>query len=427
MGVVLIISFLILLCLALPIGMALVGGSLAAVVVQGRFPIETVFHTMTGGLTSYILLSIPFFIVAGELMNSGGITTRIFDFCNALVGRIPGGLGHANVFASIIFAGMSGSAVADAGGLGAIEMKAMKENGFDDDFSAAVTAASSTIGPIIPPSIPMIVYGVAAEVSVGKLFAGGMLPGILMGVMTSILIYIIAVKRKYPRLDRFDIKNVGYTFYKAFLPIMTPAIIIGGIMGGFFTPTEAACIAVVYAMFLDFVVYRELTWKGLREILFKGLVTTSTVTFIIAGAAAFAWLIAIDGIPKNIAAWITGINIPTWLFLIMFNVFFLTLGCFMEALSVLIIIVPVLIPIYAALGLDPLHMGVVLVLNLMIGLVTPPVGMSLFVVSKVGNVKLEKLCVAIIPFIIPLVIVLGLITFFPSFVTFLPGILFAKP
>lgn len=426
MGGVLIFSFLVLLGLSLPIGMALAGGSLAAIIAQGRFPIETVFHTMTGGLTSYILLSIPFFIIAGELMNSGGITTRIFDFCNALVGRIPGGLGHANVVASIIFAGMSGSAVADAGGLGAIELKAMKEKGFDDDFSAAVTAASSTIGPIIPPSIPMIVYGVAAEVSVGKLFAGGMLPGLLMGAMTSVLVYVMAVKRSYPRLDRFSITDVGHTFYKAFLPIMTPGIIIGGIMGGFFTPTEAACIAVVYAMFLDFAVYRELTWKSLREIIFKGLVTTSSVTFIIAGAAAFAWLIAIEGIPKSIAAWITGIHIPVWVFLIVFNVFFLILGCFMEALSVLIIIVPVLIPIYSALGLDPLHMGVVLVLNLMIGLVTPPVGMSLFVVSKVGNVKLEKLCVAIIPFIIPLVVVLILITFIPSLVTFLPGVLFAK-
>ncbi|MFA6505644.1 MAG: TRAP transporter large permease [Treponemataceae bacterium] len=426
MGAALLLSFLLLLCLSLPISMSLIGASLAAIIAQGRFPVETVFHTMTGGLTSYILLSIPFFIVAGELMNSGGITTRIFDFCNQLVGRIPGGLGHANVFASIIFAGMSGSAVADAGGLGAIEMKAMKEKGFDDDFSAAVTAASSTIGPIIPPSIPMIVYGVSAEVSVGKLFAGGMIPGLLMGIMMSILVYIIAVKRKYPRLERFSIKEVGITFYKAFLPIMTPAIIIGGIMGGIFTPTEAACIAVVYAMFLGFVVYHELNWKGLREIIFNGLVTTSTVTFIIAGAAAFAWLIAIDGIPKDIANWISGVNMPVWLFLFAFNVFFLILGCFMEALSILIIIVPVLMPIMAALHLDPLHMGVVLVLNLMIGLITPPVGMSLFVVSKVGNVKLEKLCVAIIPFIIPLVIVLVMITYIPSLVTWLPSVIFAK-
>ena len=426
MGVVLIAAFLLLLVVSVPIGISLGMSSFIAVFAQGRFPLETVFHTMVSGLTSYILLSIPFFIIAGELMNSGGITTKIFDFANALVGRIPGGLAHANVVSSIIFAGMSGSAVADAGGLGAIELKAMKEKGFDDEFSAAVTAASSTIGPIIPPSIPMVVYAVAAEVSVGKLFIGGFIPGFLMALTTMILVYLISVKRNYPRLDRFSFRYAGSTFIAAFLPILTPAIIIGGIMGGFFTPTEAAGVAVVYAMFLDFVVYRELTWKGLREIIFNALVTTSTILFIIAGAAAFAWLIAIYGIPARLAGIVTGMNLPVWAFLLMFNAFFLFLGTFMEALSVLIIVVPVLMPIVGALGIDPLHIGVVLVLNLMIGLITPPVGMSLFVTSKVAGVKLEKLCVAILPFIIPLIITLALITYFPFLVTWLPGLFFTR-
>lgn len=426
MGVVLILCFLLLLVFSLPIGISLGMSSFIALFAQGRFPLETVFHTMTSGLTSYILLSIPFFIIAGELMNSGGITTKIFDFANALVGRIPGGLAHANVVSSIIFAGMSGSAVADAGGLGAIEMKAMHEKGFDDEFSAAVTAASSTIGPIIPPSIPMVVYAVAAEVSVGKLFMGGFIPGLLMGLTTMVLIYFMSVKRKYPRLDRFSVSYVGKTFVSAFLPILTPAIIIGGIMGGFFTPTEAAGVAVVYAMFLGFVVYKELNWTRLREIIFNGIVTTSTILFIIAGAAAFAWLIAIYGIPAQLAKMVTAMNLPAWAFLLVFNLFFLFLGTFMEALSVLIIVVPVLMPIVKVLGLSPLHIGVVLVLNLMIGLVTPPVGMSLFVTSKVSGVKLERLCVAILPFIIPLVITLGLITYIPSLVTWLPSIVFAK-
>jgi tripartite ATP-independent transporter DctM subunit len=427
MSLVMIGVFLAFLVAAVPIAISLGSAAVVAVISSQRFPLETVFHTMGSGLTSFILLSIPFFIIAGELMNSGGITTRIFDFANAAVGRIPGGLGHANVFASVIFAGMSGSAVADAGGLGAIEIKAMRDKGFDDDFSAAVTAASSTIGPIIPPSIPMVVYGVAAEVSVGKLFMAGFLPGLLMAVATSILVYYYAVKRNYPRLDRFSMRIVLSTGKRAFLPILTPIIIIGGIMGGFFTPTEAACVAVVYAMILGFFVYKEMTFKKLREIIFNALVTTSSVTFIIAAAAAFAWLIAIDGLPMKLAEYIGSVNIPVWVFLIIFNVFFLFLGTFMEALSILIIVVPVLMPVFAKLGLDPLHMGVVLVLNLMIGLITPPVGMSLFVTSKVANVKLERLCKAIIPWTVPLVLVLLLITYVPQITTWLPNVIFAGP
>jgi tripartite ATP-independent transporter DctM subunit len=427
MAIFLIFSFLAFLILSVPIAISIGSAAVVAVISSQRFPIETVFHTMGAGLNSYILLAVPFFIIAGELMNSGGITTRIFDFANALVGRIPGGLGHANIFASIIFAGMSGSAVADAGGLGAIEMKAMHDKGFDDEFSAAVTAASSTIGPIIPPSIPMVVYGVAAEVSVGKLFMGGLIPGVIMGLACSVLVYYYAVKRKYPRLDRFSIRLVLHTGKRAFLPILTPAIIIGGIMGGVFTPTEAACIAVVYSLFLEFIVYREVTFKKLREVIFNAMVTTASVTFIIATAAAFAWLIAIDGLPMRLAEWVGSINIPVWVFLIAFNAFFLMLGTFMESLSILIIIVPVLMPIFTKLGLDPLHMGVVLVLNLMIGLITPPVGMSLFVVSKVTNVRLQRLYKAIIPWIIPLVIVLLLITYVPELTTWLPNVVFSGP
>ena len=427
MAAFLVFSFLIFLALSVPIAISIGSAAVVAVFSSQRFPIETVFHTMGAGLNSYILLAVPFFIIAGELMNSGSITTRIFDFANALVGRIPGGLGHANVFASIIFAGMSGSAVADAGGLGAIEMKAMREKGFDDEFSAAVTAASSTIGPIIPPSIPMVVYGVAAEVSVGKLFMGGLIPGIAMGLACSVLVYYYAVKRKYPRLDKFSMRLVLHTGKKAFLPILTPAIIIGGIMGGMFAPTEAACVAVVYSLFLGFFVYHEVSFKKLREVIFNAMVTTSSVTFIIATAAAFAWLIAIDGLPMRIADFVSSVNLPVWVFLILFNVFFLILGTFMESLSILIIIVPVLMPIFAKLGLDPLHMGVVLVLNLMIGLITLRVGMSLFVVSKVTNVSLQRLYKAIIPWIVPLIIVLLLITYIPELTTWLPNIIFTGP
>jgi len=420
----LIVSFLALLILSVPIAISMGSADVIAVFVSGRFPLETVFHSMGTGLSSFILLAIPFFIIAGEVMNSGGITTRIFDFANALVGRIPGGLGHANVFASVIFAGMSGSAVADAGGLGAIEMKAMKDVGFDDEFSASVTAASSCIGPIIPPSVPMVVFGASAGVSVGKLFIGGFIPGLLMAIALSIMVYYYAVKRNYPRLEKFSWKYVGQTFKRAFLPILTPVIIIGGIIGGIFTPTEAASVAVVYGIIIAMFVYKDLSFKKLREIIFQALVTTSTVTFIMATASAFAWLLAIDGLPMKLAEFVSSINMPAWVFLILFNVIFLILGMFMEALSILIIMVPVVMPMFQHFGLDPIHMGVVMVLNLMIGLITPPVGMSLFVTSKVANVKLEKLCKAIIPWTIPLIVVLIIITYVPNIVTWLPNLVF---
>jgi len=424
MSGVLIACFLAFLVLSVPIAICMGAADIVAVITSGRFPLETVFHSMGTGLSSYILLAIPFFIIAGEVMNSGGITTRIFDFANALVGRIPGGLGHANVFASVIFAGMSGSAVADAGGLGAIEMKAMRDVGFDDEFSASVTAASSTIGPIIPPSVPMVVFGASAGVSVGKLFIGGFIPGLLMAIALSIMVYYYAVKRNYPRLEKFSWKYVAQTFKKAFLPILTPIIIIGGIIGGIFTPTEAASVAVVYGIIIAMFVYKDLSFKKLREIIFKALITTSTVTFIMATASAFAWLLAIDGLPMKLAEFVSSINMPAWVFLILFNVIFLILGMFMEALSILIIMVPVVMPLFQHFGLDPIHMGVVMVLNLMIGLITPPVGMSLFVTSKVANVKLEKLCKAIIPWIIPLIIVLIIITYIPDLVTWLPNLVF---
>jgi tripartite ATP-independent transporter DctM subunit len=422
MIVVLLLSFVVLLVLQTPIALAISGAALAAVMFVGRIPPQAVFHRITGGVDSFVLLAIPFFILAGNLMNTSGITRRIFRFANMLVGRIPGGLGHANVVASIIFSGMSGSAVADAGGLGAIEMKAMTDEGFSPEFSGAVTAASATIGPIIPPSVPMVVYGVMAEVSIGALFLAGFLPGLLMGLTTMVLIFIFALKRQYPRLDRFDIRALFSSFIDAFLPLLTPFIIIGGILLGIFTPTEAAVVAVVYALVLGTVIYRELSFRQIGKILVDSLVTTATVTLIIATASAFSWILAREGVPNEVAEWLVKLDVPRWVFLLVFNVLFLVIGTFMEALSVLVIVVPVLVPAMHMLGLDLLHMGVVLVLNLMIGLVTPPVGMSLFVTSKVGNVRLEKLYREVLPFLIPLIIVLIFVTYAPEAILWLPRI-----
>lgn len=420
MTIALIAFFGLLLFSQVPIAISLVGSALGATLFFSRIPAEAVFHRMTGGLDSFVLLAIPFFILAGNLMNTGGITNRIFRFANLLVGRVPGGLGHANVVASIIFSGMSGSAVADTGGLGAIEMEAMKNEGFTPEFSGAVTAASATIGPIIPPSVPMVVYGVMAEVSIGALFMAGFVPGLLMGISTMVLILFIALKRNYPRLDRFRFVEMLKSFADAFLALLTPIIIIGGILLGIFTPTEAAVVAVVYALILGFFVYRELTLRKLYKIMIDSMVTTASVTMIIAAAAAFSWLLARQGVPTQVANWLTSADVPLWAFLLLFNAFFLVIGTFMEALSVLVIAVPVLVPAMVVMGLNPLHMGVVLVLNLMIGLITPPVGMSLFVTSKVGNVPLEKLYKEILIFIVPLILVLLLTTYVPELVLWLP-------
>ena len=422
MGFILMIVFAILMAIGVPIAVSLGMSTIVAILVTGNYSILSIVHRMASGVDSYILMAIPFFILAGQLMNTGGITRKIFRFATALVGRIPGGLGHANIIASIIFSGMSGSAVADAGGLGQVEMQAMVAEGYDPEFSAAVTTASATIGPIIPPSIPMIVYGAAAEVSVGALFLGGFIPGLLLGLASMIIVLFFSLKRKYPRSDRFSIKEVAISFKESFLSLLTPVIIIGGILGGIFTPTEAAVVAAVYAFILGVIVYREINFKDLKKILIDTVVTSATVIFIISAATAFAWVIAMEGIPQAVTDWLLSITSNKYLILLLLNIVFLILGMFMESLSILLITVPFLMPLVNAIGINPVHLGVVIVLNLMIGLSTPPVGMSLFVSSKIANVPLEKLYKEIMPFLIPLIGVLLIITYFPATVLWLPKI-----
>jgi tripartite ATP-independent transporter DctM subunit len=420
MGAILMIAFALMMALGVPIAISLGFGTVIAILATGKYPVLAAVHRMISGVDSYILLAIPFFILAGQLMNTGGITKKIFRFASALVGHIPGGLGHANIVASIIFSGMSGSAVADAGGLGQVEMEAMTDEGYDADFSAAVTAASATIGPIIPPSIPMVVYGAAAEVSIGALFLGGFLPGLLLGLACMALVYVMSVKRGYPKKDRLDWKEIWVSFKESFLSLLTPVIIIGGILGGIFTPTEAAVIAAVYSFILGFIVYREITVKDLMQMLVNTVVATSTVVLIIGGAASFSWVVAMEGVPQKVASFLLSITSNPYVIILLLNIVFLILGMFMESLSVLLITVPFLMPLITQLGLDPVHLGVVLVLNLMIGLSTPPVGMSLFVCAKIANVKLERLYKAMIPFLVPLIAVLLIVSYFPDTVLLLP-------
>jgi tripartite ATP-independent transporter DctM subunit len=426
MGTILLIVFAILMAIGVPIAVSLGLGAAAAIIFTGKFSVLAAFHRMISGIDSYILIAIPFFILAGQLMNTGGITKKLFRFATALVGHIPGGLGHANVVASIIFAGMSGSAVADAGGLGQVEMKAMTDEGYDKEFSAAVTCASATIGPIIPPSIPIVVFGAAAEVSIGALFLGGFIPGLLLGLTTMVLVYLISVKRKYPTIKGFNLHEVWEAFKEAFFPLLTPVIIIGGIMGGVFTPTEAAAVASVYAFILGFVFYREISVKDLQKIILDTVVTSATVLFIIGAAAAFSWVIAMEGIPQAVAKWLLSITTNKYVIIFLLNIVFLILGMFMESLSVLLITVPFLMPLISAVGINPVHLGVMVVLNLMIGLSSPPVGMSLFVCSKIAGVKLERLYKEMMPFLIPLLISLAIISYFPDTVLMLPRLVLGK-
>ena len=415
-------SFLLMMVLGMPIAFSLAIAALLTTSITGQFPVYAIFHRFIGNASSYTLLAIAFFILAAKLMNTGGVTRKIFRFCSELVGAIPGGLGHANVMASIVFSGMSGSAVADAGGLGQIEVDAMIDQGFDPDFSAAVTAASATIGPIIPPSIPMVVYGMMSEVDVGRLFIGGVTPGLLLAVATSVLVFFLSKKRGYP-VSKFSAKNLWDSFKKAFLSLLTPVIIIGGIWTGIFSPTEAACIAATYAFILAVIVYHEMGWKEVKQALIDTARDSAGILCIICGAAAFSWLVTMLGMTQALSSALVSLTDNKYVMLLILNIAFLLIGMFMEALAAMTITLPFLVPLMGVYGIDPLHLGVVLVLNLMIGLCTPPVGTSLFICAKSAGISIEKMYKAILPFLVPLLIVLFLITYVPSLVTWLPGLM----
>jgi tripartite ATP-independent transporter DctM subunit len=375
---------------------------------------------MVTGVDSFVLLAIPFFMLTGRLMNEGGITDRLFEFARTLVGPIRGGLAHANVLASMIFAGMSGSAVADAGGLGLVEIKAMTDQGYRKEFSAAVTVSSSTIGPIIPPSIPMVIYGAIAEVSVGRLFLGGFLPGLLMGAALMVTIYVMSFREHMPQDRGYSLAAIGRAFWASFLPLLTPVILIGGIISGIFTPTEAAAVAAVYAFVLSFFVYRTVRLRDIPSIIVDTLITTAVVTFIIATTSGFSWLLIVGKVAQALVQSVSGFTQSAWLILLAVNIVLLILGCLMEAGVLLILLTPLLVPVMQAAGVDLVHFGVVMVLNLMIGVATPPVGMCLFVVSEACDIKLETLMWEILPQIIPLVAVLFLITYVPWLVLAVP-------
>ncbi|WP_449290617.1 TRAP transporter large permease [Oscillibacter ruminantium] len=419
--IIFLIAFVILLVIGVPISIS-IGASAVLGCVSLGYPLVVIGQKMVSGADSFLLIAVPLFILAGNLMNAGKITEKIFDTAKELVGWIPGGLAHSNVVASIIFAGMSGSAVADAGGLGAIEMEAMTKNGYDEDFSGAVTAASSVIGPIFPPSIPLIIYGSVASVSVSELFMGGVIPGILMGVLLMVMIFFYAIKRGYER-HPFRLMALLRQFIFSVPALITPLIILSGFTLGWFTPTEASSVAVVYSLLIALFLYRTLDWKAFKKCLLDSALSSANTLFIIGTSTLFTYVMAMEGISKSMADIILGISSNPYVILLVINVLLLVLGMVMEPGAILTLMLPVLLPIASGLGLNLVHFGVIVVLNLMIGQVTPPFGVCLFVISDVNKIKLEHLYRSILPFLIPLLLTLLLVTYVPGIVTWLPTVL----
>ncbi len=437
----LLVSLLVMIVLGVPIAVALAGSSLFFLVVGNitgeiTTPAITVIHRMVNGVDSFPLLAVPFFIMAGNLMNSAGITKQIYDFAVAAVGWLKGGLGHVNVAGSVIFAGMSGTAVADAGGLGTIEIKAMADHGYDKRFAVGLTAASSTIGPIIPPSLPLVIYGVVANASISALFVAGIVPGLIMAVVLSASVAFYAHRYGIGRDAKFRLGALGISFVHAFLPLLTPVIIIGGMSFGIFTPTEAAVFACAYALLLSLGIHRAFNWvlqaqgkpasysvltmRQLVRVTMDTIETTAVVLLIVAGASIFGWILTTTRTTDALGAWILAFADDPITFLILVNLFLIVVGCFMETIAAITILVPVLLPVAIKLGIDPVHFGLIMVLNLMIGLLTPPVGMVLYVLARVSKLSFEETVKAVAPWIVPLVLVLALITFVPETVLWLP-------
>ncbi|MEK4024991.1 TRAP transporter large permease [Mammaliicoccus sciuri] len=421
MALVLFLSFLVLIFIGVPVAFSL-GLSSLLYLFLNDMSFSIIPQRMFGGLNSFVLLCIPGFILAGNLMNAGGITDRIIQFANNCFGHIRGGLGLANVGSSMGFAGISGTALADTASIGAVMIPAMKKEGYGAGFSAAVTASSSTVGPIIPPSLPMIIVGTLASVSIGDLFLAGALPGILLGLGLMIPTYIISVKRNYPKGERKSFKEITNSFLGAFWALFMTVIILVGILGGFFTPTEASIIAVLYALVIGIFVYKELPIKKIPEIMLSSMTSTASIMLLVGFANLFGWIMVSEQIPQLVASTILGISSNPIVVIILINVLLLFVGTFMETIAALVILFPVLLPVAMEVGMDPVQFGVMMVLNLVIGLTTPPVGVCLFVASQIGKVSIGKTTKELLPFLGVSLVILLLVSFVPQITLYLPSL-----
>jgi C4-dicarboxylate transporter DctM subunit len=417
---------LVLIMINLPIAVAMGLTAIAVFIGLGNSSLLTMLpQRMYASTTSFTLLAIPFFILAGNLMNTGGVTTRIFRFAKAVVGHVPGGLGQVCVIANVIFSGMSGSALADAAGLGQVLHKAMVDNGFKPKFSAAIVASAATIGPVIPPSIPFVLYGALTGVSVSKLFLAGFVPGFLMAIAMMAAIAFLAKRYNLPKEKKADFKELKASIKEAFLPLLTPVIIIGGILAGLFTPTEAAVIASLYALFLGFL-YKDLKLKDLPGIFWASIKQTISLMFIIAAAGFFGWLTIHQKIPDQIIHNLTNISATQSGVIAMVIIIILILGCFLEGNAIFIITIPIFAPIAQQFGIDLVNFGVVMTLLIMIGNLTPPVGMCLFAVSGFSKVSIGTLAKEVLPYLIGIFIVTVFIAYVPQIATFLPNLVMGK-
>ena len=422
-GIYILILLFVLLLTSTPVAVS-IGFSSLVYLFLTNVNLQTMPQRMFTTIDVSTLFAIPLFMLAGFLMNTSGITDRIFRFANVLVGHITGGLAHVNVVASTIFASMSGSSVADAAGLGAIEIKAMTDAGYDKDFSCAITLASCTISPIIPPSIIMVIYGVTAGVSIGRLFIAGIVPGLLMALSLMVVNVFIAKKHKYPVMPRASFTEVRKAFIAALLPLVTPFIIIGGIIGGIFTATEAAAIAVAYTLILDLFIYRELTFKKFKEIALEVGITSSVILFLVAATGILGWVLSRERIPMHIMQFFLDMTENPILIMLTVNVLILVMGCFIDATPIVLLMVPILAPLLQKISYDPVLFGIVISINTMIGLTTPPVGVSLYSVAAVSGVPMQRIVKRIVPYWLVLILSLLIITYVPSLTLTLPNLIF---
>lgn len=455
-------GFLVLMLVGVPVAVSMAVASVAYLLVYNVAPDLIAAQRMIAGIESFPLLAVPFFILAGNLMNITGVTGRIYSFALALVGWMKGGLAQVNIIGSVVFSGMSGTALADAAGIGTIEIKAMKDHGYPIEAAVGVTAASATLGPIFPPSLPFVIYGMMANVSIGALFMAGILPGVVMTVLMMITVAIFAYRHGWGSDTAFSMKKLGeaslevvvvllfplaiyllmqaglsiniavlaalallvasdwYFDFSAVMALMTPMILIGGMTIGWFTPTEAAMAAVIWSLFLGLVRYRTMTFKSLAKASFDTIETTASVLFIVTAASIFAWLLTVSQFAQMFSDFMLALTSNKWVFLILVNILMLIVGCFLDTIAAITILVPILLPIAAKYGIDPVHFGLIMTLNLMIGLLHPPLGMVLFVLSRVAKLSVERTTMAILPWLVPLVVALLLITFFPQITLWLP-------
>ncbi len=409
--------------LGTPIAWSMAVAAGAYMVLGPGIPLHGLVQRMIGGIDTFPLLAIPFFILAGNLMNTGGITDRLVAFARSLVGHITGGLAHVSVVANMIMAGMSGSGVADAAGTGSVLLPAMEKAGYGKGFAAAIVGAASTIGPIIPPSIPFVIYGSIANASIGRLLLAGAIPGVLMGLMLMVFVYAIARRRRYPSERRATWRELGGATLRALPPLGMPAIILGGIVGGIMTPTEAASAGAAYAFVLGFFVYKELSVRDLGKVIADSALSTAAVAIIISAAQPFGWVLTLAQAPQAVFAFFQDIQLAQWQVYAILNVIFLIIGCFMEGIAVMVMAIPVILPLIHQAGIDPVHFGVVYTVNSMIGTITPPVGMIMYVVCALGKVSIAEFSREVWPFLVALGLALVLITYLPGLAMWLPNLL----